>query len=217
MPVRIQGRLLAELGTLLGLCLAAAGCQTSVARNDGAPPSLFGSNAQSPLLAYLRGERSSDGTSATQGQVVSMLRPVAVETDNSRVPAVSGWSPIQRTSGEVVAGASPGILNVDAQLQPNLEQPGQLGQPTQLVPQTVVEPPLVEGAHGMPMHALGMYALRELDKQLVPRLYPYRSRRTLSRFSRPRGCSTSPSNCWCRSAWTARSTSAPTVRCTSPA
>ena len=70
MPVRIHGRLLAELGAVLGFCLAAAGCQTSAVRYDQAPLAStdgYERPSHTVLCSYLRGE-SSETMPAPQGR-----------------------------------------------------------------------------------------------------------------------------------------------------
>jgi protein involved in polysaccharide export with SLBB domain len=178
MPVRYHGRLLAEWGAMLSVCLAAAGCQTSLPRTD-APLAVSApnNNAQpsSPFLSLFRGERGDQGTG--QGQVVSMMRPIAVDDDAAAVAPASGWSPIVRTSGEQVeppAGqanpviaSSPGTTNTEPTSQPVVDPPGQLPPPTPVGPSVVVEPPPL-AVHGGAAPGIGAGPPREFDKRSYP-------------------------------------------------
>src|SRR5579872_5576844 len=153
MPVRNQGRLLAEWGALLGLCLAAAGCQAWTVRNDTPPMVGYAEPAAkptSPLLNFIRGDHPTAQT-PTQGQIVSISRPIPVETDANAVSAATGWNPIQRTSGEQpepspapqnqVLASSPGAVNADVPAQPVIDPPGQLNPAVPLAPPTILEAP----------------------------------------------------------------------------
>jgi polysaccharide export outer membrane protein len=178
MPVRIHGRLLAEVGAVLGLCLAAAGCQNSLLRNDAPLVSISAdtdAKPSRPILSFLRGERR-ETPIYTQGQAVSMSRPIAVGPDYANAPPASSWNPIQRTSGEqvelpIVAQAqapasAPNVLPADAQgQQPVIDPQGQLNQPTPVGPQPIIEVP-PPGMHPMPYG--GPAAPREFDKHSYP-------------------------------------------------
>jgi protein involved in polysaccharide export with SLBB domain len=175
MPVRIHGRLLTELGVLLGLCLAGAGCQNSLVRND-APlvpiPSDANAQPSRPWMSFLHGQ-SQDTPTYTQGQIVSMSRPIPIESDNANPPLASSWNPIQRISDEQSEeptatqvqslASTQGVLN--AEVVQTVEPPTQLNPPTPLVPQPVI----VEGPHS-PFRGAPIVgpAPREFDKHSYP-------------------------------------------------
>ena len=174
MPVRIQGRLLAELGAVLGFCLAAAGCQNAMVRNDAPINVANDPNAKTsgPLMSYLRGERP-DTPAFPQGQVVSMMRPIAVSNE---LPAnsASAFYPIQRTSAEQIEpalaapdqplAAAPNMLPVDGPAQqPNVELPA----PNQLPPGTQ-QPIIVEGPSSLHPMPYGPQVPREFEKRSYP-------------------------------------------------
>ncbi len=175
MPVRIQGRLLAELGAVLGFCLAAAGCQTSAVRNDTPPlasTSDLNTRPSGPVTTYFRGDRP-DAQGFAPGQMVAQSRPAAGGGDNPYAAPTSAWNPIQRTSGEQiempapqgqVLASTPNVLPVDGQApqQPAVDPAGQLNQPTPLVAQPVIEMP---GPQHLPN---GQHAPREFDKHSYP-------------------------------------------------
>jgi protein involved in polysaccharide export with SLBB domain len=183
MPVRIHGRLLAEWAAMLGACLAAAGCQTSWVRNDTTPlaasgdPNPGGSGA---LLQRWHGDRHVDPAVQTvgHGQVVSMLRPVAVDGDGGAPQTVSGWNTIQRTSAEqgepplappaqVLATSAPAALTTEAPAHAANDPPEQLTPPTPLP-----APQIVDGAvvlpHGPPVPGYAVAAPKEFDKRSYP-------------------------------------------------
>ncbi len=176
MPVRIHGRLLAELGAMLGLCLAAAGCQNSLVRNDAPLVNVAtdtGAKPSRPLLSMLRGE-SREAPTFAPGQVVSMSRPIPVDPDGAAASPASNWNPIQRTSGEQTDAPplaqnpppadSPNVLPVDGQAQQPAVDP-QLNPPTPLLPTPVVELP-PPGMHDAPF---GPHPVpREFEKHLYP-------------------------------------------------
>jgi protein involved in polysaccharide export with SLBB domain len=175
MPVRIHGRLLAELGAVLGFCLAAAGCQTSAVRYDTPPLTSTSDPYARPgnsVTTYFRGDRP-DGSGLAQGQVLAQSRSTAIGGDNANAASTSAWNPIQRTSGEQIEmlpaqgqtpANSPNVLRVDGQAaqQPGMDPPGQLNQPTPLVAQPVIEVP---GLQHLPN---GQHAPREFDKHSYP-------------------------------------------------
>ncbi len=170
MPVRIHGRLLAELGAVLGFCLAAAGCQTSAVRNDTPP--------QTSTTTYFRGDHP-DTQGWSQGQSVAQSRPATAGSDPTGAPA-SAWNPIQRTSGEQIEmppvqnpalAATPNVLRVDGQAaqQPVTDPPGQLNQPTPVGPQPPVgAQPIIEMPGPHPMIPFDQHAPREFDKHSYP-------------------------------------------------
>jgi polysaccharide export outer membrane protein len=182
---RIHGRLLAEWAAMLGACLAAAGCQTNWVRSDAnAPLVTYGDpNPSSPgTLPRLRGDRRGEppAQAAAQGQVVSMLRPVAVESEGGAAPqTVSGWNTIQRTGAEqvepplappaqqVLASSEPAAGTADPAVQPVADPPEQLSPPTALP-----GPQIVDGAvvlpHGPPVPGSAVAAPKEFDKRSYP-------------------------------------------------
>jgi polysaccharide export outer membrane protein len=190
MPVRIHGRLRAEWVAVLGACLAAAGCQTSLARNDSAPPAIAAAskdatNAQgtSPFLSMF------DKSRGAARQPVTMSRPVALP-DGPDTTTVGSWNPtIQRTSAQqiespaltapVLATTAPDKPAGDPPLQPvadqgnqgnqgNGNQGNQLNLPTAVDPHpgVIVEGP-PPGHHGVPQPA-PVAAPREFEKRSYP-------------------------------------------------
>jgi polysaccharide export outer membrane protein len=188
MPVKSHGRLLANWAMMLGACLAAAGCQTSWVRNDaGGPVTAYNSantgGGSATLIQRIRGDRNHDPQAAVegQGQVVSMLRPVAVESEATGAQAVSGWSNLQRTGGEAAQTEPPlaeqtqvlatstagGAVPTEVPAAAADDPPGQLNPPSPLPGS-----PAVDGAvvlpHGPPVPHGGIAAPREFDKRSFP-------------------------------------------------
>ena len=182
MPVRIHGRMLAVWAAMLGACLAAAGCQTSWVRSDAhAPPVAYGgpsTSSSGTMPQQARGDRR--GEPPAQGQVVSMLRPVAAESEGASPPqTVSGWSTIQRTAAEVVepplappttqvlASSEPAAVTTEPTVQRTADPPEPLNPPTPLP-----GPQIVDGAvvlpHGPPVPGGAVPAPKEFDKRSYP-------------------------------------------------
>lgn len=187
MPVRSNGRLLAGIGALLGVC-AAGGCQSQSLRNGQFTADASGSTRRTIAVSQADGAIvpvAASSESIFNGPIVKMLRPttqttVVVESD---AVLTSSWRPMVHSGSDPLARGEPGaIQTVQAQSAPIPVQ--QVRTVPETAPPPTPEPPLLQQpavhhadpvVYGpMPKHmhpARAIAALpvpREFDKQPLP-------------------------------------------------